>query len=220
MKNPLFLVPACLAALAVSAGADCPQSAARAESAIDAQPAKLLEVVDREVAAAPDCSCEIVKAAIQASEADAEGVASIVETAASAAPEQTRLIVQCALAVAPEALDEVQKVVARLEKSRQQVGYSAKEPASAKAPKAPIEVKPAWNPLNFPGEGPVGPIAGGPGGFPLLPPDGIIIPPVIVPPSVTPVGFPNPGNVPPGFPDRQPNGPGNGLFNGSSATVE
>lgn len=44
-----------------------------------------------------------------------------------------------------------------------------------------------WNPLDFPGIGPVGPTPGGPGGLPLIPPvlQLIVNPPVINPPPMT-----------------------------------
>ncbi|NJM38324.1 MAG: hypothetical protein HC845_10955 [Akkermansiaceae bacterium] len=132
------------------------------------------------MAAAPGCACEIVKSAIEASVADTKIVAAIVEAAAMAAPEQMRLISQCAVAVAPDALSAVQAVLAKLDPNLGETGASSKGSKSAKSPAG--EVASAGNPLDFPGQGPVGPTPGGPGGYPLIP----NIPPVLIaPPDVS-----------------------------------
>jgi hypothetical protein len=79
----------------------------------------VLEIVERAVRANPECSCEIVKASIQATHADVKLVASIVEVVALSAPEQLRLAAQCAVAVAPDALEEVQLVLAKYDAAGQ-----------------------------------------------------------------------------------------------------
>src|SRR5690606_13216771 len=158
---------------------DCLQLAVSVKHAIEAKPAAVLEVVEAQVSANPGCACDVVKAAIEASKADAQLVAAIVETAATAAPDKMRLVAQCAAAVAPDALSNVQSVLNRLDPNKGESGHSAK---SAKGPKN-VEVQPAWNPLDVPGQGPVGPTPGGP---PMLPP-GLPpgVPPVITPPVDT-----------------------------------
>lgn len=160
----------------VASAADCLELSVTVKHAVTADASKVLEVVEKQVAANPNCACEVVKAAITSSEADAKTVASIVEVAGSVAPDQLRLVAQCAVAVAPDALNEVQMVVARIEP-----GSGEPVMADAKSPKAPIEVKPAWNPLDFPGQG-IGPNPGGPGGNPLIP----VGPPLTTPPQVVP----------------------------------
>ncbi len=174
------LAAAALAMLPAAAVAevDCLKISVAVKHAVAAKPAEVLQIVEAQVSANPDCACEVVKAAIQASEADSKAIAAIVETAATAAPDKMRLVSQCAVAVAPEALAEVQAVMSRLDPNKGESGYSAK---GGKQPV--VEVKPAWNPLDFPGQGPVGPTPGGP---PMLPP-GLppSIPPVIVPPVAT-----------------------------------
>ena len=170
---------------------DCLKLSVSVKHSVTADPAEVLQIVEKSVGANPSCACEIVKAAIEASEADAAEVAAIVEVAGTVAPDQLRLITQCAVAVAPDALVEVQIVAARLDPNKGE-GYSAKSAKSAKKPLArnPIDVKPAWNPLNFPGQGPVGPNPGGPGGIPVVPfnpPP--TVPPVINPPAGTDGGF-------------------------------
>ena len=110
-------------------------------------------------------------------------VAAIVEAAANVAPEHMRLISQCAVAVAPDALAQVQAVLAKLDPNSGKAGHSAKSAKDAKDAKAPVgEVAAMPNPLDFPGQGPIGPIIGGPGGQPLIP----IFPPIVInPPEVT-----------------------------------
>lgn len=163
---------------------DCLKIAVSVKHAVAAQPQQVLQIVEKEVAANPDCSCEVVKSAIEGSKADSKTVAAIVETAATVVPDKMRLISQCAVAVAPQALIEVQAVMSRIDPSKGEGGYSAK---GAKAV-SDVAVKPAWNPLDFPGQGPVGPTPGGP---PMLPP-GLppTIPPVIVPPIGSPIDRP------------------------------
>jgi len=157
---------------------DCLKLAVTVKHAVTAQPDEVLQIVEKEVGANPNCACEVVKAAIQASKAEPKVVASIVETAASVAPDKMRLISQCAVAVAPEALTSVQSVMSRLDPSK-----GEGSPSSKGGKVSDVAVKPAWNPLDFPGQGPVGPTPGGP---PMLPP-GLpnTIPPIIVPPVFT-----------------------------------
>lgn len=138
---------------------DCVKLAVSVKNAVAAKPADVLKIVESEVSANSDCACEVVKAAIQASEANSKTIAAIVETAASAAPDKMRLVAQCAVAVAPDALVDVQNVMARLDPNKGETSYSSK---SSKSPKTPIETAPDWNPLDFPGKGPVGYIPGGP----------------------------------------------------------
>ena len=172
------------AAQLASGAEDCVALAASVESAVKSGPDNVLSIVEAEMGAYPGCGCEVVKSAIRAAEADAAEVAAIVETAASIAPDQMRLIAQCAVAVAPDSLGEVQKVLARLEPGQGE-GYSGK---STKAVDPPLEVLPAWNPLDFPGQLPGTPpgtgvtVPGGPGG-----PGGLIFFPPGLPPFTTPV---------------------------------
>jgi hypothetical protein len=191
-----------LAGLVGSASAaDCLKASVKASHTIKASPAKVLEIVESEILASSDCACELTKAAIQATEAEPELVAAIVETAMMSAPDKMRLVAQCAIAVAPDSLSEVQAVLIRLQPSSGEAA-PVRSAKSAKSPKQPlVEVKPAWNPLDFPaptdapGQPPTGlppigppPGTGNPGGLPIpIPPvPPVIVPPVIVPPSGTP----------------------------------
>jgi hypothetical protein len=188
MKNTsrFAIAAACLSIFPASAlaGVDCLELALSVKHAVEAKPSAVLEVVEKEVSANPDCACEVVKAAIQGAEADSKTVAIIVETASSAAPDKMRLVSQCAVAVAPEALGEVQAVMNRLDPHRGAAGYRSKDAKGAKD----VAAKPAWNPLDFPGQGPVGPTPGGPGGPPILPPGlPATVPPIITPPTGTPI---------------------------------
>ena len=163
------LLGAAFGLLPATAAVDCIQLSLTVKHAVAAEKSKVLEIVSTEVSAAPDCACEIVKAAIEGSSASAGTVAAIVEAAAIAAPEQVLLVARCAVAVAPDALGKVQAALAKL--------------------KAPVgEVAAEDNPLDFPGDGPIGPTPGGPGGSWLithLPPIFSPTPGVISPPDVT-----------------------------------
>jgi len=156
------------------------------EQRIKLDDSKLLELVETEIQANPGCSCEIVKTAINASDADVEMVVSIVESSIIVAPEMMRLISQCAIATAPEALAGVQSLLARYEANGGDGDYSAKSAKSSKNAKAaesvlPDSVAAIPNPLEFPGKGPIGPTTGSPTTerFLALPPS------TINPPSVT-----------------------------------
>jgi hypothetical protein len=185
MKKSLFLAASSvmLGLHATSAEVDCLQLSLSIKDQIAVEQSKLLQVVEAQVAAAPNCACEIVKAVIEASAADSKTVAAIVETAIIAAPDQTRLIAQCAIAMAPDALTDVQAVLAKLDPNTgESAAVSSKSAKSAKDAKSPAgEVASMGNPLDFPGRGPVGPLKGGPLG-PVFP----VFPPIIInPPNVT-----------------------------------
>jgi len=163
------LLSAILGTVPAFAEVDCLKLSLFVKQAATSEKSKVLEIVAKEVGAAPDCACEIVKAAIEGSSADSKTVAAIVEAAATAAPEQMRLISQCAVAVAPDALVNVQAVMAKLDPNLGESGTSTKSSKDAKAPAGEVAALP--NPLDFPGVGPVGPLVGGPGGlesFPLV----------------------------------------------------
>lgn len=149
-----------------SAEVDCAALSQSVNIKVAADKSQVLEITSKEIAAAPGCSCEIVKAAIKASEAETKTVGAIVEAAVTAAPDQMRLISQCAIATAPDAIGEIQAVLSKIDPN------AGDSPVSSKSAKEPAKDVPAaeWNPLDFPGEGPVGPRPGMDGGNPLLRP--------------------------------------------------
>lgn len=137
---------------------DCGARSVAVKKQVVAEKSKVLEIVSNEVTATPTCSCEIVKAAIQAFKANAKMVAAIVEVAAIAAPDQLHMIAKCAIAVAPDASAEVQAVVKKLDP-----GFELEEVAEA-----------LFNPLDFAGSDTNHTI-----GLPMIPqlPPSIIAPP-------------------------------------------
>lgn len=190
MKKTVFyaLFSASSGLLSANTAVDCVALSLSVKASVATEQSKVLEIVSHEVATAPTCACEIVKAAIEGSNASAQTVSAIVEAAATAAPDQMRLVSQCAVAVAPDALAAVQAVVAKLDPNLGESGSSAKSSKSAKDVVA--ENSSAPNPLDFPGQEPTGPTPGGPtpgglgaqggpGGIPLIPqtPPFIIAPP-------------------------------------------
>lgn len=163
--------------------ADCSSISLSVEQRIKLDTSKLLEIVGSEVAANPSCVCEIVKAAIKGSDADAATVVSIVEVSIGQAPESMRIAAQCAIAAVPESIDRVQALLTKLDPNGGDGGTSSKSAKDAKGGVAAVETPVAAmaNPLDFPGGGP-GPRVLNPG-VPLLPPRL----PVIVSPPVTSV---------------------------------
>ena len=168
MKNkiPFAIVGLMLSALPLAAGTDCLKISASVKSAIEQDAAQTVAIVAKEIEASPECACEIVKTAIQTSHADAELVAMIVENAILAAPDQMRIIAQCAIAIAPDALPQIQAVLAKLDPHSGESSQSAKHVGKRPAKEASPSQEPASsaNPLDFPGDGPIGPRDGLPSG--------------------------------------------------------
>jgi hypothetical protein len=136
-------------------GADCLQISLSVEQRIKLDSGKVLEIVEAEVSANPSCSCEIVKTAIKASEADVDQTVAIVETAVHASPESMRIISQCAIAANPDAIAGVQALLARLDPNAGESGYSSKSAKDSKGAKvASITAPPLPNPLDLPPSGP------------------------------------------------------------------
>lgn len=213
-----ILLSAAFGLMSASAATDCLALSLSIKNAAAVDRSNVLELVSREVAAAPGCACEIVKAAIEGSTANAKTVAAIVQVAATAAPEQMRLVSQCAVAVAPDSLSEVQAVIALLDPNLGETG-KVNSSKDSKAPAGEVAAMP--NPLDFPGQGPVGPTPGGPGGASLIGPGRSsllpvgppinVVPPVIIRPVVPPVVPPVIPNPPPISPGEFPPGPPNEL---------
>lgn len=133
---------------------DCKTTTSSIGHRVKMDVSQVLQIVEAEVSANPNCACEIVKTAIKASEADAALVANIAETAITSAPDSMRMIAQCAIAALPEALPEVQAVLARLDPNGGDTSYSAKDSKSGKDSKAAVAsivppLEPA-NPLDLP----------------------------------------------------------------------
>ncbi|MDP4647037.1 MAG: hypothetical protein NWR03_07970 [Akkermansiaceae bacterium] len=112
--------------------ADCESVAMSVGHRVEVDPSKVLEIVESEISANPNCSCEVVKTAIITSSADPELVGDIAEVAIMANPDAMRMISQCAIAALPEALPNVQSVLAKLDPNRGDGSYSAKDSKSGK----------------------------------------------------------------------------------------
>lgn len=94
--------------------AACTKLSETVKRLVTAESDNVLKIVEQQTAANPGCSCEVVKAAILATEADRKLVGQIVATAIEAAPDKMRVITSCAIAVAPDALPEIKAVLAKL----------------------------------------------------------------------------------------------------------
>lgn len=164
---------------------DCQRLALSIRQRTRLDSSEVLEILESEIKSNPSCVCEIVKAAILATDADTAQVVAIVETALNVSPESMRVASQCAIASAPESLAAVQALLSQYDANAGEAGDSAKSAKDSKGAKvAAIQtsdtVAAMPNPLDFPGQGPIGPSAGG---RPYIKP----VPPVITTRLVTEV---------------------------------
>lgn len=128
----LALLSATYGAPAESGGTTgCAAVALTVRQRVKLDPSAVLGIVGEEITTHNTCACEVVKAALTATGADAALASRIVEAAATAAPESMRLAAQCAIAAVPEALAEVQAVLARLDPGGGEGGHSAKSSKGA-----------------------------------------------------------------------------------------
>jgi hypothetical protein len=121
---------------------DCPALGLSVQQRVRMEPTRILEIVETELSVNPSCSCEVVKAALTAADANPELTAQVVEVAATVNPESLRLISQCAIAAIPSSLEAVQTVLARLDPGSGEIGYSSKSAKSAKSGKEVIPPPP------------------------------------------------------------------------------
>lgn len=82
----------------------CGEISRDVSSAIQKDPTKVLMIVEDALVINEACSCEIIKAAITASQADAVLVNQIIQTAISIAPKMSGVIMDCATSVSPGAI--------------------------------------------------------------------------------------------------------------------
>ncbi len=104
---------------------DCNTVALSVGQRIKLHPEKVLEIVALEMEENSNCACDVVKAAIRASNADPGLTADIVETVITNAPETMRIASQCAIALVPESLTTIQALLAKLDANAGE-GYSSK----------------------------------------------------------------------------------------------
>ena len=190
LKFALTAVLLAAAPLASAKDVDCVKVSDAVKAAVIADSNNVLEIVATQVAANESCACEIVKAAIVASDADRKTVALIVDTAILEAPDQLRIIAQCAIAIAPDAIAKIQAVVEKYDKAGGE-GHSEKGGLS----KEGIAVVDTPNPLDFPGGSndsgnPVGVGDSGGSGDNAGPPSGEFPNPPGLPPVFAPVPIP------------------------------
>ena len=192
LKFALTAVLLAAAPLASAKDVDCVKVSDAVKAAVIADSNNVLEIVATQVASNESCACEIVKAAIVASDADRKTVALIVDTAILEAPDQLRIIAQCAIAIAPDAISKVQAVLEKYDKAGGE-GHSEKGGLSKDAISAVVDMP---NPLDFPSGSNdsgnpvgVGDSAGPPSGESPLTPPGLspVFAPVPIPPCITPI---------------------------------
>ncbi|MES2596109.1 MAG: hypothetical protein V4662_12270 [Verrucomicrobiota bacterium] len=127
-----FGVLATLSASVISsAGTPCDDISRDVTVAVEKEPGKVLMIVEDALVINETCACEITRAAILASKADATLVNQIVQTAISVAPKMSGVIMDCATAVAPSAQAAVPQPIVMTES-----GKDVKNPV----PVAPLPV--------------------------------------------------------------------------------
>ena len=96
-----------LAGLAVAG--DCETVGAKVKKDIAKSPEKVLVIVDDAISKNESCACEVVKAAIEAADAEKNNVLvrEIVVTAVSAAQGMAATIAECAVSVSPSSAPEI-----------------------------------------------------------------------------------------------------------------
>ncbi len=178
LKYATFACALSVSSASFAAEADCTKLSQTVTKQVSAQPDNVLEIVGRHTAAHSSCACEVVKAAIVATEADGKLVSQIVATAIESAPDRMNVITACAIAVAPDALPQIKAVLAKLDpkglarKGNDPVGGGAKGAKGAKDIIASPNVKSPVDDIYL---------------IPGLPP----IHPPILPAISTPGDFPN-----------------------------
>ncbi len=85
---------------------NCSQIAGDVKAAIAKDPSKVLMIVEDALVINESCACEIVKAAIAASSADAAMIRQIVQTGIAVAPKYSAMITECASPAGPIAVAE------------------------------------------------------------------------------------------------------------------
>jgi hypothetical protein len=82
---------------------NCSQIAGDVRVAVSKDPSKVLMIVEDALVINETCACEIVRAAISASAADAATIQQIVQTSIAVAPKYSAMITECASSTGPNA---------------------------------------------------------------------------------------------------------------------
>ena len=134
---------ACQSLVMAETKPSCEAVGQKVSAAVAAAPDRVLQSLSNAAENSPNCACEAVKAAIKASQADAELVGQIVYTAVIAAPTEATTIAECAVAAAPEASATIKAALRRaLSGGDKNPIVAGKNPIqNSKAPKNPKSLK-------------------------------------------------------------------------------
>lgn len=97
-----------------AAATDCDKSAENLEAAIKKEPEAVLLHLTRSLSKSGDCACELVKIAIEASDADIPMVRQIVTAAVMIDGVKAATVAECATAVKPEAASEIKAALSEV----------------------------------------------------------------------------------------------------------
>ena len=122
-------VTAFVSLLAVAGAADCSKITKEVRKEIEASPTKVLVVVNEAISKNESCACEIVKTAIEATNATKQPklVREIVVVAVTAAQKKASIIAECAVASAPGSTSEVKAALNQVFASREESAEASDE---------------------------------------------------------------------------------------------
>ena len=116
-SNPLKRLGVGLAVAAAtvvnSFAADCDAVAASVSKKVEAEPEKVLMIVEDAMSTHDKCACEIVKSAIVASRASGRLVGEIVFTAVISSESMAPTVAECAISVAPDSASQIRSALKR-----------------------------------------------------------------------------------------------------------
>lgn len=121
---------------------DCSVVAEQVRAAVSADPSKVLLIVEDAVVTNETCVCHIIKAAISASNANADLVRQILLTATNIAPKMSAMIEACIEQPQPQQGDGGKQVSSIYSGKETQTVYSGKAPSPVYASKQPEPIAP------------------------------------------------------------------------------
>jgi hypothetical protein len=128
-----------IASLATGFAADCETLAASVTNKVEADPEKVLMIVEDAMSRHDKCACEVVKSAIVASRASGRLVGEIVFTAVISSERMAPTVAECVISVAPDSASQIRSALKRaLSDTGKNTAYG-KNPYKGKEPIPPAD---------------------------------------------------------------------------------
>ncbi|MEM9478529.1 MAG: hypothetical protein AAGA58_02580 [Verrucomicrobiota bacterium] len=100
-----------------SAAKDCDKAAEKLESAIEKKPEEVLVLLTKSLGKNEDCACELIKVAIETTDADVALVRQIVTAAVLVEDVNPATVAECAIAARPEAASAIKAALVEVTES-------------------------------------------------------------------------------------------------------